>query len=165
MLSANETIAKEFHLAKIPFVYRIHENPDPDKIEQVLALIHKQGYHTKKSGQEITPKEVQKALGEIDRSIDLISSTVIEPVQKLKVGHMGSINPRLHTDEVLICLAVSAATNPTAKFAMEQLSKLKGAQLHSSVVLSHVDSKTFKKLGIDVTCEPKRQTEKLYNAN
>ncbi|MBE7087314.1 MAG: DUF1846 domain-containing protein [Clostridiales bacterium] len=106
-----------------------------------------------------------KALGEIDRSIDLISSTVIEPVQKLKVGHMGSINPRLHTDEVLICLAVSAATNPTAKFAMEQLSKLKGAQLHSSVVLSHVDSKTFKKLGIDVTCEPKRQTEKLYNAN
>lgn len=106
-----------------------------------------------------------KALAGIQTGVDLISSTVIEPVQKLKVGHMGSINPRLHTDEVLICLAVSAATDPTAKLAMEQLNKLKGAQLHSSVVLSHVDNNTFKKLGVNVTCEPKRETEKLYNKN
>lgn len=106
-----------------------------------------------------------KSLAGIDKDVDLISSTVIEPVQKLKVGHMGSVNPRLHTDEVLICLAVSAATDPTAKLAMEQLHKLKGAQLHSSVILSHVDSNTYKKLGVDITCEPKRQTEKLYNAN
>ncbi len=106
-----------------------------------------------------------KALAGIEKDVDLISSTVIEPVQKLKVGHMGSVNPRLHTDEVLICLAVSAATDPTAKLAMEQLHKLKGAQLHSSVVLSHVDNNTYKKLGVNVTCEPKRQTEKLYNGN
>ena len=106
-----------------------------------------------------------KALGGVDKAIDLISSTVIEPVQKLKVEHMGSENPRLHTDEVLICLAVSAVIDPVAKIAMDQLSKLKGAQLHSSVVPSHVDIKTFKKLGVDITCEPKRQTEKLYNAN
>ena len=106
-----------------------------------------------------------KALGGIPKETDVISSTVIEPVQRLKLQHMGSVNPRLHTDEVLICLAVSAVTDPNAKIAMEQLGKLKGAQLHSSVVLSHVDSKTFKKLGIDVTCEPKRQTQKLYNAN
>ncbi len=106
-----------------------------------------------------------KALAGIDKDVDLISSTVIEPVQKLKVGYMGSVNPRLHTDEVLICLAVSAATEPSAKLAMEQLHKLKGAQLHSSVVLSHVDNNTYKKLGVNVTCEPKRQYEKLYNAN
>jgi uncharacterized protein (UPF0371 family) len=65
----------------------------------------------------------------------------------------------------LICLAVSAVTDKAAKLAMEQLHKLKGAQLHSSVVLSHVDNNTFKKLGVSVTCEPKRQTEKLYNKN
>ncbi len=106
-----------------------------------------------------------KALAGIEKDVDVISSTVIEPVQKLKVGHMGSVNPRLHTDEVLICLAVSAATDENARLAMEQLSKLKGTQLHSSVVLSHVDSSTYKKLGVNVTCEPKRQTEKLYNAN
>jgi uncharacterized protein (UPF0371 family) len=106
-----------------------------------------------------------KSLAGIEKGVDIISSTVIEPVQKLKVGHMGSTNPRLHTDEVLICLAVSAATDPTAKLAMEQLNKLKGAQLHSSVVLSHVDNNTFKKLGVNVTCEPKRETEKLYNKN
>ncbi len=101
-----------------------------------------------------------KALGDIDDSVDIISSKVIEPIQKLKVNHMGSINPRLHTDEILLSLAVSAATDPTAKLAMEQLSGLKGAEFHSSVILSAVDEMTLKKLGIHVTSEPKRQTEK-----
>ena len=104
-----------------------------------------------------------KALGDIDDSVDLIASKVIEPIQKLKVKHMGSVNPRLHTDEVLISLAVSAATDSTAKLAMEQLSKLKGAQFHSSVILSSVDEMTLKKLGINVTCEPKRQTERNFH--
>ena len=99
-----------------------------------------------------------KVLAGIDDSIDVISSKVIEPIQKLKVNHMGSVNPRLHTDETLISLAVSAATNPIAEKAMEQLSKLKGAQMHSSVILSHVDERTLKKLGINVTCEPKRKS-------
>ena len=100
-----------------------------------------------------------KVLADIDDSVELISSTVIEPIQKLKVEHMGSINPRLHTDEVLISLAVSAATDKIAKKAMEQLALLKGAQFHSSVILSSVDDMTLKKLGINVTCEPKRKTE------
>ena len=103
-----------------------------------------------------------KTLGEVDDSIDLISSAVIEPIQKLKVEHMGSRNPRLHTDEILICLAVSAVTNPIASLALDQLKKLKGAQFHSSVLLSHVDEMTFKKLGVDVTCEPKRKTENIF---
>ncbi len=98
-----------------------------------------------------------KALAGIDDEIDIISSKVIEPIQKLKVNHMGSINPRLHTDEVLLSLAVSAATNETAKLALDQLGKLKDAQMHSSVILSAVDEMTLKKLGINVTCEPKRQ--------
>ena len=106
-----------------------------------------------------------KTLADIDDSIDLISSTLMEPIQELKVKHMGSINPRLHTDEVLLSLAVSAVTNPTAKLAIEKLDDLKGAQLHSTVMLAHVDEKTFKKLGIDVTCEPKRQTQALFTAN
>lgn len=101
-----------------------------------------------------------KVLGDIDDSIDLISSAVIEPIQELKIKHMGSANPRLHTDEILISLAVSAVTNPTAKKALDQLPKLKGAEFHSSVVLSHVDESTLKKLGINVTCEPKKKTER-----
>ena len=105
-----------------------------------------------------------KALGNIDDSVEIISSTVIEPIQKLKVNHMGSVNPRLHTDEILLSLAVSAVTNPLAKIALDQLSGLKDAQLHSSVVLSSVDDMTLKKLGINVTCEPKRQTEIKYFA-
>lgn len=105
-----------------------------------------------------------KVLGEIDDSIDIISSSVIEPIQKLKTEHMGSINPRLHTDEILLSLAVSAVTNPIAKVAMEQLGKLKGSELHSTVILSHVDEKTFKKLGVNVTSEPKKQNKSLYNA-
>ena len=93
----------------------------------------------------------------------LISSKVIEPIQKLKVNHMGSINPRLHTDEILLSLAVSAATDINAKLAMEQLSKLKGAEFHSSVVLSPADEKTLKKLGIHVTSEPRRESEITVN--
>ncbi len=100
-----------------------------------------------------------KVLANLDDELLLISSKVIEPIQKLKVNHMGSINPRLHTDEILLSLAVSAATDSKAKLAMEQLSKLKGAEFHSSVVLSPADEKTLKKLGIHVTSEPRRESE------
>ena len=104
-----------------------------------------------------------KVLANIDDQELLISSAVIEPVQKLKVNHMGSVNPRLHTDEILLSLAVSAVTSPTAKKALDQLSNLKGSEFHSSVIRSHIDAMTLKKLGINVTCEPKRQTETAFN--
>ena len=106
-----------------------------------------------------------KLLGEVDDSVDLISSSLIEPIQKLKLEHMGSANPRLHVDEILICLAVCAATNPMAKHAMEQLPKLRGADFHSSVILSHIDVKTLKKLGIYVTSEPKSKSYVLFASN
>ena len=96
-----------------------------------------------------------KALGGIRDELHLISPVVIDPIQHLKVEHLGNRNPRLHTDEVLIALSISAATNPTAELAMEQLSKLRGCEVHSSVILSPVDEKVFKRLGVNLTCEPR----------
>ena len=95
-----------------------------------------------------------KALGGIRERLHLISPVVIDPIQKLKIGYLGNRNPRLHSDEVLIALSISAATNPTAELAMEQLSNLRGCELHSSVILSEVDEMVFKRLGVRVTCEP-----------
>ncbi len=105
-----------------------------------------------------------KELAGINDDIKLISPAIIEPVQRLKTGHLGNHNPRLHTDEILIALAICAATSDTAALALKQLEKLKGCELHSSVILAQVDSKTLKKLGINVTCEPKYQVKKLYHS-
>ena len=105
-----------------------------------------------------------KKLAGIDKREELISPSVIEPVQHLKVDHLGNNNPRLHTDEVLIALAISAATSQKAALALDQIAKLQGCEAHSSVILAQVDSKTFKKLGINITCEPKYQVKKLYHA-
>ena len=105
-----------------------------------------------------------KALGNIDKSIKLISPSIISPVQHLKIDHLGNHNPRLHIDEVLIALAISAVTSETAAIALEQIGKLSGCQAHSSVILAQTDAKTFKKLGVNITCEPKYQVKKLYHA-
>ena len=95
-----------------------------------------------------------KALGGIRSELHLIAPVVIDPIQHLKVDHLGNRNPRLHTDEVLIALSICAATNPLAELAMEQLSKLRGCEVHSSVILSAVDEQTFKRLGVNLTCQP-----------
>ncbi|MBQ3404094.1 MAG: DUF1846 domain-containing protein [Oscillospiraceae bacterium] len=104
-----------------------------------------------------------KVLGNIEEDIHLISPTIIEPVQDLKVNHLSSQNPRLHTDEVLVALSICAATDPKAEKAIHQLSKLKGCEAHSTVILSQVDETIMKKLGINITCEPKYQSEKLFH--
>ena len=104
-----------------------------------------------------------KYLAGIDDKTELIPPALIEPVQDLKVNHLGNHNPRLHTDEVLVALSICAATNPTAEIAMQQLEKLKDCEMHSTVILSQVDMNVLKKLGINVTCEPKYQTKKLYH--
>lgn len=104
-----------------------------------------------------------KELGGIHHDIHLISPIVIEPIQVLKVKHMGNRNPRLHTDEILIALSICAATNPTAALAMQQLSKLRRCEAHSTVILSRVDENVFQKLGINLTCEPQYQSKKLYH--
>lgn len=104
-----------------------------------------------------------KELAGIEHSLHVISPEAIGPIQKMKVDYLGSHNPRLHTDEVLIALSISALSNTDAKAAMEQIPGLKGAQLHSSVMLSQVDLKTLKRLGIDVTCEPRYESKKLHH--
>ncbi len=95
-----------------------------------------------------------KEMAGVPDEVHLIAPAVIEPIQNLKVDHLGNRNPRLHTDEVLIALSISAATDPVAAKAMEQLHKLRGCDVHSSVILSAVDEKTFKRLGVNVTCQP-----------
>ena len=105
-----------------------------------------------------------KALAGIDNEVLLISPEVIEPIQELKTQHLGNNNPRLHTDEILIALSVCAVTDPNARLALDQLKKLGGCEMHSSVLLSQVDEKLLKKLGINLTCEPCYQTKKLYHA-
>lgn len=105
-----------------------------------------------------------KTLAGIPDCMHLISPIVIEPIQKLKTEHMGNHNPRLHSDEILIALSICAATNPMAALAMEQLPKLCGCEAHSSVILSRVDENVYQKLGVNLTCEPKYQTKKLYHA-
>lgn len=104
-----------------------------------------------------------KALGGIDHKILLISPNVIEPIQNLKTHHLGNHNPRLHTDEVLIALSICATLNPVAGQALQQLSKLRDCEAHSTVILSSVDDSTFRKLGVRLTCEPRYQTKKLFH--
>ena len=96
-----------------------------------------------------------KTLGDMPDELHLISPAALDPIQHLKVDHLGNRNPRLHTDETLIALSISATTNPMAEWAMEQLGKLRGCDVHSSVILSAVDEKTFKRLGVNLTCEPR----------
>ncbi len=104
-----------------------------------------------------------KVLAGIDDKVNLIAPMVLAPIQHLKVEHLGNRNPRLHTDEVLIALSMSAVTNPTAELAMEALAGLRGSEVHSSVILSAVDENVFKKLGAHVTFEPVYQTHSLYH--
>ena len=104
-----------------------------------------------------------KYLAGIDDSVNLISPTIIEPMQKLKTEIMGNHNPRLHTDEILIALSICAATDGLAKQALDNAYKLAGCEAHSSVILSGVDENVFRKLGVNLTCEPKYQTKKLYH--
>ncbi len=104
-----------------------------------------------------------KELGGIDDSVHLIPPEVIEPIQKLKTGILGNHNPRLHSDEVLIALTVAASQSEVAALATRQLSALRNCEAHSTVILSQVDLDVYRKLGINLTCEPRHQTKKLYH--
>ena len=103
-----------------------------------------------------------KVLGDIPHDQHLIAPSAIEPIQTLKTCYLGGHNPRLHTDEVLIALSMSAATDPIAKKALDQLPRLRGCQVHTSVMLSDVDIKIFHKLGVELTSEPVYEHKQLY---
>ena len=104
-----------------------------------------------------------KAQGGVSDKLDLISAQVIEPISKLKIESLGHHNPRLHSDEVLIALCISALTKPIAQLAQEQLGSLRGCDAHFSVIISEEDIKLYKRLGIHVTCEPRYEVKKLYH--
>lgn len=104
-----------------------------------------------------------KALAGLDDDKELIRATTLGPIQELKVKHLGNRNPRLHTDEVLIALSICASEDEDARKAMEQLQNLRGSEVHSSVILSHVDKNVFRKLGVNLTCEPVYETKSLYH--
>ena len=104
-----------------------------------------------------------KHLAGIEKNVKLISPQIIEPIMELKTTRLGDHNPLLHIDEILIALAIEAITNPAAKEAYAQLDKLKGLEVHSSVMLSQVDVGVFKKLGVNLNCEPKYESNKLYH--
>lgn len=104
-----------------------------------------------------------KAIMGINDRLPLISKNVIEPIQHLKTEQLGNHNPRLHTDEILIALTITATNNPTSAIALEGLKELRGAEVHSTVMLSEVDASIFKKLGMHLTCDPMYQTKKLFH--
>ena len=104
-----------------------------------------------------------KKLGNIDDDYLLLPLEVIEPIQRLKIDNLGNHNPRLHADEILIALAISATTCEVAAKAMQQLPKLRGCQSHITVIPSSVDSTVYRKLGLNLTCEPVYATKKLYH--
>ena len=104
-----------------------------------------------------------KAITGINDRLPLISKNVIEPIQRLKTEHLGNHNPRLHTDEILIALTITASNNPTSAVALEGLKELRDAEVHSTVMLSEVDAGVFKKLGMHLTCDPIYQTKKLFH--
>ncbi len=103
-----------------------------------------------------------KTIANIDDSIHLISEDVIRPVQKLKVNNLGNSNPLLHIDEVLIMLSMAATENKYAKIALDQLSKLAGSEMHSSVILSSTDKSVLGLLSINLTTNPTYQTNRLF---
>ena len=104
-----------------------------------------------------------KTLAGIPDEICLISPEIIEPIQKLKIEHLRNHNPRLHSDEILIALSVCAVTDENARKALDKLKELDGCEVHSSVLLSQVDEKLLRKLGVNLTCEPVYQTKKLFH--
>ena len=171
MCSRTKGLSSGTDVDKIKFLMNIVGVTENDRAARKEALEKSEA-----TGGEVTGKTSQllgaasaallnalKALGGISDSIRLMSPSIIEPVQDLKVNHLGGKNPRLHTDEVLVALSICAATNPVAEIAMQQLEKLKGCEAHSTVILSQVDENLMKKLGINLTCEPVYESKKLYH--
>ena len=104
-----------------------------------------------------------KAIAGIPDEAQLISASVLAPVQHLKVNFLGNKNPRLHTDEMLIALSICAAEDERAAKALACLPQLAGCQAHSSVILSNVDDTILRRLKVNLTCEPVYETNKLYH--
>jgi uncharacterized protein (UPF0371 family) len=104
-----------------------------------------------------------KAMEHLERKIHLISPETIEPIQELKTKILGNRNPRLHSDEVLLALSISASQSDIARRAMDHLSSLRGCEAHSTVILAQADEDVYRKLGIHLTCEPQYDSKSLFH--
>ena len=104
-----------------------------------------------------------KALAGIDKDLDLLPASIIAPISDMKISHLGHRNPRLHSDEVLIALSISAVTNPLAERVLKKLDDLRGCDAHFSVIISEEDEKLYKRLGIHVSCQPRYEIKRLYH--
>ncbi len=174
--------ASEAELQKLDLLMRSQnlDLADRSTVEPALAVAHRTGEPAValelNDGRIVTGKtssllgassacllNALKELAGIPDEIKLISPTVIEPINHLKVEHMGNRNPRLHTDETLVALAICAAADQNAEKAMDALSDLRGCEAHSTVILSQVDEGMFGKLGVNITCEPTYETKRLYH--
>ncbi len=156
LLMSQEKLTKEDRTTVKPALERAQQTGAP-----AVAIELSDGrIITGKTGELLGPSSAAllnalKVLADIPHEEKILSPDAIEPIQTLKTQYLGSRNPRLHTDEVLIALSATAAANEKASLALKQLPKLKNCQVHSSVLLSDVDKHTFQKLDCDVTCEPK----------
>ena len=103
-----------------------------------------------------------KLLAGIDEEVQLLAPSSIKPIQTLKVDHLGALNPRLHTDEVLIALSVSADTDENARKALEELTHLRDCEVHTTTILGSVDTQIFRNLGLQVTSEPVYARKTLF---
>ena len=106
-----------------------------------------------------------KYLANISDDIHLISPVILEPIKDLKTKTLGSKNTALSCEEILIALSICAATNPTAQVAMDKLSKLRECKSHSTTILNLSNEQTFRKLGIDITCDSEYPTDNLFYNN
>ena len=104
-----------------------------------------------------------KHLAGIDDGLNLLPPSIIAPISDMKTKHLGHRNPRLHSDEVLIALSISAVTNPLAERVLAQLDALRGSEAHFSVILSEEDANLYRRLGIHVSSEPKYEIPRLYH--
>ena len=103
-----------------------------------------------------------KYLANIADNIHLLSPVILEPILNLKCKTLGIKQTSLNCEEILIALSICAATNPTTQVALEKLTSLKDCQAHSTTLISSNDEQTFRRLGIDLTCDPEFESEKLY---
>ncbi|MBQ1840243.1 MAG: DUF1846 family protein, partial [Atopobiaceae bacterium] len=104
-----------------------------------------------------------KRVAGVDKDVYVVSNAALEPICKLKIAHLHSKNPRLHSDETLIALSISSATNPLAAAVIEAADQLKGCDAYFSVIISPTDERIYRRLGINVCCEPKFEKRTYYH--
>lgn len=147
---------------------KVKEQKDTNETVRAIALETEDGNIFTGKATEIMDEtsavvlNAVKHYANIDHEIHLISPLILEPIRCLKKENLAYKNAALNCEEILMALSICAATNPMAQVALSKLKNLKGAQAHSTTIISNNNEQTFRKLGIDITCDPEYPTENLY---